>query len=929
MDICRLVIIVAMAMPIAAEATTYYVDNKLDDYTGHNGTSWELAYKRIQDAVAKAATGDTVLVARGTYGDDQGTVVDCGPTNNANYSFQPNRIWINNKHITLKSAEGAAVTHIVGRHADTDTGIGAGAVRCIAMSGNDSLPRTRIEGFTIRDGATVAYNTGWTTNGTGETGMKCAAAHRGGGLLFNYTSSETHRKIHVVDCVISNCVAAEGTAAYGVVLLRCLVAGNNTYRDAGSATKQCNTANCIFDGNGAVDYEGTLCVVNKTYPITSVNCTFFNNKGILRTPDAAYSATVLNAFIQCNGKSKNDANSYFAPANWSSATFTNCVGDHAFVYGGGNVVMSSTADNAQLVAPIYGDFRPVANPYEKNVVGKGNKDYCSPDWIPSDDQNKDFFGNARWDGEDAVSAGAIQDAVDVAGGCIMLGYSKYSVDGRLFEGATNGYFYSAASPAQYRIRPLPAEGVEIYGVCLNGYLSAKWRHLGLDGSLVVTAPPSSGDEALVLDVQEAAGVLWTDPNYGGGDSDGSESRPYATLQDAVDAAKDKYVIKAKAGRYDSGGKSFHGNSRVDVTTNLCIRAVEGPGRTFIVGADGTSGNADGCGASAYRCVAIKKCTSSAVVGFTLTGGRTESNGESVASPKSANYRRAGGAFSDGQDEAQIIDCVITNCVGVMCSATYKCWLQNCRIVDCRTAANPETTTDASTPRGVMNYSYLSGCVIGPNSYAIVSVDEGCKLYNCTLNETSKTQRMSANASMFNVLDLNGATAQPKLADGAFAGYCVETEANPVMAAHGVKVSDARVAGRQMGDFRPLADSPAITSGTTNGVPNFVAYAVGGIHGGLFPTGRVYSGASYDVATPVTVSKLKDIEISGGLGTPFVSAAHPVTLTATNSDLKFSGFLVNGELATSERTLTLLPSSGISSYTVEPLYALAGLTVFVR
>jgi len=105
MDICRLVIVAAMVMPIAAGAKTIYVDNKLDDYTGHNGTSWALAYHRIQDAVTNAVSGDTVLVAPGVYGDDQGTVIDNDPTgNNSHYSYQKNRIWINGKSITLKSS---------------------------------------------------------------------------------------------------------------------------------------------------------------------------------------------------------------------------------------------------------------------------------------------------------------------------------------------------------------------------------------------------------------------------------------------------------------------------------------------------------------------------------------------------------------------------------------------------------------------------------------------------------------------------------------------------------------------------------------------------------------------------------------------------------------------------------------------------------
>ena len=56
-----------------AAAGTVYVDNNLSDYAGHDGSSWQLAYKTIQDGVNAAADGDTVLVAPGVYGDDQGT----------------------------------------------------------------------------------------------------------------------------------------------------------------------------------------------------------------------------------------------------------------------------------------------------------------------------------------------------------------------------------------------------------------------------------------------------------------------------------------------------------------------------------------------------------------------------------------------------------------------------------------------------------------------------------------------------------------------------------------------------------------------------------------------------------------------------------------------------------------------------------------
>ena len=90
---------------------------------------------------------------------------------------------------------------------------------------------------------------------------------------------------------------------------------------------------------------------------------------------------------------------------------------------------------------------------------------------------------------------------------------------------------------------------------------------------------------------------------------------------------------------------MYGNCRVVITTNVCVRAVDGPSSTFIVGADGSPANPDGCGTNAYRCVGID-CnafaagTAAGIVGFTLTDGRTCSNGENC----SQYCRYGGGAY---------------------------------------------------------------------------------------------------------------------------------------------------------------------------------------------------------------------------------------------------------------------------------------------
>ena len=86
-------------------ATEWFVDRTRPDDSG-NGKSVEAAKRTIQAAVSAAAAGDVVTVLPGVY--DEG-----GNTFTASSVVSSNRVYIL-KNLTLRSRDGAAVTHIVG-----------------------------------------------------------------------------------------------------------------------------------------------------------------------------------------------------------------------------------------------------------------------------------------------------------------------------------------------------------------------------------------------------------------------------------------------------------------------------------------------------------------------------------------------------------------------------------------------------------------------------------------------------------------------------------------------------------------------------------------------------------------------------------------------------------------------------------------------
>ena len=126
----------------AAVANDWYVDDALGS-DSYDGTTPQTAKKTIQAAVNCAAKNDTVKVSEGVYADENA------------YDASTVACVVISNNLTLVATGARDRTHIVGRHADTATGVGEGAVRCIFVK---EKAVARIEGFTIRDGATISGN---------------------------------------------------------------------------------------------------------------------------------------------------------------------------------------------------------------------------------------------------------------------------------------------------------------------------------------------------------------------------------------------------------------------------------------------------------------------------------------------------------------------------------------------------------------------------------------------------------------------------------------------------------------------------------------------------------------------------------------------------------------------------------------------------
>lgn len=290
---------VAVSLPVG---TTLYVNAAQPD-DGGDGLSWATAKRTIQGAADAAVDGCVVLVTNGVY--NSGVTYYPSATN-------ANRLVLTYA-LTVRSVNGAAATVIEG--SGTNFYGTPGAIRCVAMT------KGRLEGFTLRKGATLAassssgYGAGVYSATTSAEIRNCLItenlAYYGGGCYGGV----------LTDCTFATNRASNGGGAYGSTLTNCTFYGNRATSVGGGSyqgTLNCCTLSGNSSSNGGGSYYGTLrnCLLTGNtspygggaYYSTLYNCTLKEN-ATTTSGGGTYGGTLYNCIVWGNklGSATNDA----------------------------------------------------------------------------------------------------------------------------------------------------------------------------------------------------------------------------------------------------------------------------------------------------------------------------------------------------------------------------------------------------------------------------------------------------------------------------------------------------------------------------------------------------------------------------------------------------------------------------------------------
>lgn len=717
--------------------TTRYVSKSGNDSNG--GTSWDDAKLTIQAAVNLCNDGDTVIVDDGEYSDTT-------PWTATAYN---NPCVVNiTKRIHLVSRNGKHRTHIVGQWSSASAPVAndGNAHRCIYIDGPNNAVGTLIEGFTIRDGATAGAGTG--NNAVDSAGGVCGGATSAIGAITGY----------IVDCDIVNCRAGIGAAlSRGIIPIRCAFVGNRAVASGAQPHVIYRTSyayDCVFSGNGS----GTRSTSNNdglVFPgvqsVTVVNCTFADNTCYGFAPNGsgqiswAYNCAFLGAgeaatFGVVGGKA------YFYP--------TNCVQTANGTDDKGRIAAAGAAAGCKVGVDAFQTWYAADAGEWKAVVGGDLKDAgfnarsVAATFVPEEYLDTDFFGNPRnWASVDIGAIEAQGDAADPDAGTIQLGTGVALREGEDVISMPRAFVGLASGMRQVRLVPTIGDSTPLFGYSCTGAWGDFYRYpdLGADRGAWMT-PPASG-ESVAVNAKTATDEKWVDGGYAGGDSDGSEAKPYITITDAAEAIAEFGLVHVAPGTYDTGSKVPSGHtihSRVLIDKSVAVRSSEGAAATVIKGDANT------------RCVTVRRQALDVhFQGFTIADGTANADNTTAGACGGGFYTTAeNGVAQTWSDDtglsfyshsSQVTDCIFSGNTARQGAAICGGWAQRCVFTGNKMGATARTiplATSKTIPnlkgRGAVTYStFLSACVVTnnlqDNTAAICSVYYSAP-YNVTFAE---------------------------------------------------------------------------------------------------------------------------------------------------------------------------------------------------
>lgn len=831
-----------LASTAHAAPKTIYVDKNVA--SSGDGSSWASAFKTIQEGVNAASSSevDTVLVAPGEYGEDQGY------TNvTVSAKSQNCRVWITKKLI-LKSRDGKETTHIIGRRGNGSGGNDASGnepVMCVLLKNADNSSSasnaagTIVEGFTIRDGEMSS-----TLGSVGPAGV---------GNPFSTTYSTANSNLfYVAYCTISNCCAQRRGAMRGGTAIGTLFTGNTAWGgNAGQSAGEIYAYNCIFA-------QSTSTAAMLVY--TLVNCTVCNNaaqRGVTSTSGVKY----YNVASFDNGVAGDNVAGelYTCVFDGSASDISKKTVQNDVVSVGTKASDDTTITHSKLcMAACAGDFRPVAGGYLYGLGGHyGKIEYTNLDFIPPEYKQRDFYGKKLAD-DAVIPIGVILPAATPAAKPLRIASANVSINGTLCMVA--GQFVNTETARdQITVNPVFSDGGASVAVSAHG---GEFYYPRRDGTYLYMFEAQSGDTLDTLKHYAADSILYVDRQDGNDGNNGlSPSAAFQSIQAAVDSlpTTGNYVIKVAEGTYDNGGKSIDSwvsgspaaKARVVVKRNasdafcLLLWATGDKGNTIIEGALDENDATDGIGANALRCIIVNAGTSSysssrvGVSGFTFRKGRP--TGMTSDTDCRAGH---GGAALASNTEAWVLtlqDSTFTGNLANTGSAGYYCWFVRCKF-------NGNAAASASTAKTLVGYSIVSSCLFEDNPGDVgIYASHNSRLYNCSLYTPSASSSASVYAStskIYNsILWSPGKFIAPttgELYGNIF--WCADE--SQIMAASGFVRATPKFADAASGDFRINWNSPAWSGGTAFS-DNIAKYVVGDYFGNpikFTEDGKVVIGA---------------------------------------------------------------------------------------